>query len=94
MGNDVMKTTQLLLMIAAGFVLSACEMSVSERRPTSSRRYISYSDREPYYRVYYREPDGRSYYRRHYYDDDATYRTRVDTRRYYTRGPIDRTYSF
>ena len=89
-----MKTTAALLVIAGSLLLTACEVSLAERRPITTRRYISYRDRDPYYRVYYREPTGRTYYRRHYYDDDVTYRTRVDTRHYYNRGPIDRSYGF
>ena len=50
------------------------------------RRYVSYNDTDPYYRVYYRDGD-RAYYRRHYYDDDPAYTAHVDTRRYYYRTP-------
>lgn len=90
-----MKTIPALLLVTGSLLLTACEVAVVERRPVTTRRYISYTDNEPYYRVYYRDERGRTYYRRHYYDDDVTYRTRVDTRRYYSRpGPIDRTYGF
>ncbi len=81
-----MKTTTALLLIAGSLLLSACEVSVTERRPITTRRYVSHSDREP---------SGRTYYRRRYSDDDRNYRTRVDTRRYYySHGPLDRTYGF
>jgi hypothetical protein len=84
-----------LLLLAGALLLTGCETTVVERRPFVTRRYITYSDREPYYRVYYREPGGRAYYRRYYYEDDPAYTTRVDTRRYYyTPGPIDRSYGF
>ena len=87
-----MKTATALLLITGSLLLTACEVAVTERRPVTTRRHISYTDRDPYYRVYYREPTGRTYYRRHYYDDDVKYRTRVDTRRYYSSGaPLDRT---
>jgi hypothetical protein len=56
---------------------------------TTHRRYISYSDTDPYYRVYYRDGD-RAYYRQYYYDDIPAYSTRVDTRRYYYRTPASR----
>ena len=90
-----MKKLTAFLLIAGSLLLTACEVAVVERRPVTTRRYVSYSDRDPYYRVYYRDDSGRTYYRRHYYDDDVRYRTRVDTRRYYYRsGPIDRSYGF
>lgn len=56
-------------------------------RRTTHRRYVSYSDTDPYYRVYYTEPTGRRYYRQYYYEDDPAYSTRIDTRRYYYRTP-------
>jgi len=56
----------------------------------TTRRYISYSDTDPYYRVYYRDA-GRTYYRQHYYDDDPAYTSRVDARRYYYRTPATQT---
>ena len=56
-------------------------------RTTTHRRYISYADNEPYYRVYYTEPAGRRYYRQYYYEDDPAYTTRIDSRRYYYRSP-------
>ena len=88
-----MKTS--LILLASAILLAGCETTVVERRPFVTRHYITYRDRDPYYRVYYREPDGRVYYRRHYYDEDPAYVTRVDTRRYYyAPGPIDRTYDF
>jgi hypothetical protein len=59
-------------------------------RRVTTRRYISYSDTDPYYRVYYRD-GGRTYYRQHYYDDVPGYSTRVDTRRYYYRTPATHT---
>ena len=88
-----MKTSIILLVGALMF--AGCETTVVEhRRPLGNRRHVTYGDREPYYRVYYREPGGRVYYRRHYYDD-TRYVDRVDTRRYYyTPGPLDRTYGF
>lgn len=90
-----MKTIHAFVLVAGSILLTACEVAVVERRPVTTRRYISYSDREPYYRVYYRDERGRTYYRRHYYDEDVRARTVVDTRRYYSRpGPIDRTYGF
>jgi hypothetical protein len=90
-----MKTVSLLLLVAGSLLLTACEVAVVKRHPVTTRRSISYRDREPDHRVYYRGERGRPYYRRHYYDDDATYRTRIDTRRYYSRpGPVDRTYGF
>jgi hypothetical protein len=88
-----MKQISALILVAGSLLLSACDVEVVERHPVRTRRYISYTDRDPYYRVYYREPGGRTYYRRYYYDDDPAYR--VDTRRYYYRpGPVDRTYGF
>jgi hypothetical protein len=54
--------------------------------PVVTRRYVSYTDTDPYYRVYYRDGN-RHYYRRHYYDDDPRYIGRIDTRRYYYRAP-------
>jgi hypothetical protein len=93
-----MKASSLLFLFAGALLLTACESTVVERRPVVvQRRYVAYSDRDPYYRVYYRENDGRTYYRRHYYDDDPVYRGRVDTRRYYYTGrpgPVDRSYGF
>ena len=88
-----MKTSIFLLVGALLF--AGCERTVVEhRRPFVTRRCITYSDREPYYRAYYREPGSRFYYRRHY-DDDPRYVERVNTRRYYyAPGPIDRSYGF
>jgi hypothetical protein len=60
------------------------------RRVSTTRRYISYSDTDPYYRVYYRD-GGRTYYRQHYYDDNPAYASRIDTRRYYYRAPATHT---
>jgi len=85
----------LLLLTAGTLIFAGCETAIVADRPVVvHRRYIRYTDTEPYYRVYYREPSGRTYYRRYYYEDAPTYR--VDTRRYYysTPGPIDRSYGF
>ena len=80
-----MKTITALFLIAGSLLLTACEVSVTERRPVTTRRYVSYRDRDPYYRTSHH---------RHYYEDDTAYRTRVYSRRYYSRGPIDRSYGF
>ena len=57
-------------------------------RVVHQRRYISYSDTDPYYRVYYRD-GGRTYYRQHYYDDMRP-TVRLDDNRYYYRAPASR----
>lgn len=80
---------KLCTLLIGALLLTACESIVEEGRPVH-RRNISYSDRDPYYRVYYRERAGRTYYRQHYYDDDPVYRARVDSRRYYYRQPASR----
>lgn len=87
-----MKTLRTFLLCSAAVLLSGClEATLVETRHPTRRRYISYNDHDPYYRVFYREPRGRAYYRRVYYDDDPVYRTRVDRRPYYYRRPADRT---
>jgi len=90
-----MKNSRILAAVAGALLLCSCEEVVVEHRPVVvHRRYIAYTATEPYYRVYYREPGGRSYYRRVYYEDEAGYPVRIDTRHYYYTSPVDRTYGF
>lgn len=84
-----MKTLLAFAVLGAAFVLTGCETTVVERGPAVHRRYISYNDNDPYYRVYYRD-SGRTYYRQHYYDDYPRHSTRVVDRRYYYNAPADR----
>jgi hypothetical protein len=86
----------LLLLASATALLASCvvpepsgRVVVGTTTPVVTRRYISYADNDPYYRVYYRDGD-RRYYRQHYYDDDPRYVGRVDSRRYYYRTPASR----
>lgn len=86
-----MKTILFLLLVAVSLPSCVVQEPPATVRVASTpavvhRRYISYSDTDPYYRVYYRDGD-RSYYRRHYYDDDPVRHARVDKRRYYYRAP-------
>jgi hypothetical protein len=89
--NVRMKTLRILLLCGTAVLLSGClEATLSEQRHPTRRRYVSYNDHDPYYRVYYREPRGRTYYRRMYYEDDPVYRARVDRRHHYYRPPANR----
>jgi hypothetical protein len=99
-----MKVRRLLSLLFASSLLASCatddyavevdhddlddDDDDDHTRVVHQRRYISYSDTDPYYRVYYRD-GGRTYYRQHYYDDVRP-TVRVDDNRYYYRAPASR----
>jgi hypothetical protein len=82
--NDPMKRASKTVATAA--LLLACVMAFGACQTTKAQkvhRFVTFNDKDPYYRVYYRDKDGRMYYRQYYYEDDQTNRSRLDRRRHY-----------